>query len=50
VFLTVHDGDEYFLAAKAAGAVGYVVKSRLASDLLPAVQDGRMQRRFVEIH
>ena len=51
VFLTVHDDDEYLVAAKAAGAVGYVVKSRLASDLLPAVQEARMRRRFVsEIH
>jgi PAS domain S-box-containing protein len=44
VFLTVHDDDEYLRAAKAAGAVGYVVKSRLASDLLPAVHEARVRR------
>jgi PAS domain S-box-containing protein len=46
VFLTVHDDEEFFLAAKAAGAVGYVVKSRLASDLLPAVHEARVPRRL----
>src|SRR4029453_4767241 len=33
VFLTVHDEDEIVSAARAAGGIGYVVKSRLASDL-----------------
>jgi PAS domain S-box-containing protein len=37
VLLSVHDDEEYLQAARGAGAVGYVVKSRLASDLLPAV-------------
>jgi PAS domain S-box-containing protein len=46
VFLSVHEGDEYLLAARAAGAVGYVVKSRLASDLLPAVHDAQVRRRL----
>ena len=31
VFLTVHDDEDIMLAAKAAGAVGYVVKPRLCS-------------------
>jgi signal transduction histidine kinase/ActR/RegA family two-component response regulator len=38
VFLTAHDDDAYERAAQALGAAGYVLKSRLASDLLPAVQ------------
>jgi CheY-like chemotaxis protein len=46
VFLTVHDDDDYLQAARAAGAVGYVVKSRLASDLLPAVHEARVRRRL----
>jgi DNA-binding NarL/FixJ family response regulator len=37
VFLTVHDDADYARAAIAAGAHGYVVKSRLAADLLPAL-------------
>ena len=33
VFLTVHEEEELILAAKNAGGLGYVVKTRLASDL-----------------
>jgi len=47
VFLTVHDGDEFLCAARAAGGVGYVVKPRLASDLAPAVQEARAGRAYV---
>jgi DNA-binding NarL/FixJ family response regulator len=47
VFLTVHDDQEFVLAARAAGALGYVVKSRLASDLLHAVREARAGRPFV---
>lgn len=47
VFLTVHDDPELVDAARAAGAIGYVVKARLASDLLPAVQEARAHRPFV---
>jgi DNA-binding NarL/FixJ family response regulator len=39
VFLTVHDEEEFRLAARAAGAVGYVVKPRLAADLMRAVRE-----------
>jgi CheY-like chemotaxis protein len=41
VFLTVHDDDEFMQAAKAVGGLGYVVKPKLASDLLFAVRDAR---------
>jgi DNA-binding NarL/FixJ family response regulator len=47
VFLTVHDEEEFFLAAKAAGAIGYVVKTRLVSDLKVAVREVRAGRPFV---
>ena len=46
VFLTVHDEEEVILAAKAAGASGYVVKSRLVSDLLVAVREVRAGGSF----
>jgi signal transduction histidine kinase/ActR/RegA family two-component response regulator len=46
VFLTAHDDDAYERAAQALGAAGYVLKSRLASDLLPAVQGARGRQRF----
>ena len=50
VFLTVHDGEEFILAAKAAGGIGYVVKPRLSSDLMLAVREARAGRPFVSAH
>jgi DNA-binding NarL/FixJ family response regulator len=47
VFLTVHDQDDFVLAARAAGALGYVLKTRLASDLLLAVKEAHEGRPFV---
>jgi DNA-binding NarL/FixJ family response regulator len=47
VFLTVHDEDDFVLAAASAGGIGYVVKSRLVSDLPQAVREARAGRRFV---
>jgi len=47
VFLTVHAEDEFILAAAAAGGIGYVLKSRLVSDLPEAVREARAGRRFV---
>ena len=46
VFLTVHDEDELILAARNAGAIGYVLKSRLAADLEVAVREARAGRPF----
>src|SRR5262245_16672756 len=47
VFLTVHDEEAFVKAAMAAGATGYVVKARLASDLTLAVRDARAGRSFI---
>jgi DNA-binding NarL/FixJ family response regulator len=47
VFLTVHDEEEFVLAAKAAGGKGYVVKGRLVSDLLAAVREVQAGGSFV---
>ena len=47
IFLTVHEDEEFVRAAKAAGGIGYVVKSRLASDLTLAVSEARAGRYFV---
>ena len=46
VFLTVQEGEEFIRAARAAGGIGYVMKSRLASDLKLAVQEARDGRPF----
>jgi len=47
VFMTVHDETEFVAAAQAAGALGYVVKRRLVSDLPLAVREARAGRLFV---
>ena len=46
VFLTVHEEEELIAAAADAGAIGYVVKTRIASDLGVAVREARAGRRF----
>jgi DNA-binding NarL/FixJ family response regulator len=47
VFLTVHEDEDYIRSALATGALGYVVKHRLASDLIPAMREALAGRRFV---
>jgi DNA-binding NarL/FixJ family response regulator len=47
VFLTVHSEAELIEAAQAAGGIGYVLKARLASDLMIAVQEACCGRPFV---
>src|SRR6266576_2663690 len=47
VFLTVHCDTDYAREAFAVGANGYVVKARLASDLVPALQAVLAGKRFV---
>jgi DNA-binding NarL/FixJ family response regulator len=46
VFLSVHEDADYVRAAVAAGALGYVVKCRVASDLLPALRAAAAGREF----
>jgi DNA-binding NarL/FixJ family response regulator len=47
VFLTVHADPDYVREALAAGGSGYVVKSRLASDLIPALHAALAGEQFV---
>jgi DNA-binding NarL/FixJ family response regulator len=47
VFLTVHEDADCARAALDAGGLGYVVKARLASDLLPAIRAALADRLFV---
>lgn len=47
VFLTVHDGPEFVRACLATGALGYVVKRRLTTDLIPAIQEVLAGHRFL---
>ena len=47
VFLTIHEDADYARAALDAGGLGYVVKTRLASDLLPAIRAALADQTFV---
>lgn len=47
VFLTMHADTDYVRAALETGASGYVVKSRLATDLLPCIREVLAGRSFV---
>jgi DNA-binding NarL/FixJ family response regulator len=47
VFLTVHQDEDFVQTALGLGAQGYVVKHRLASDLLPALREVLGGRIFI---
>jgi DNA-binding NarL/FixJ family response regulator len=47
VFLTVSEDADFAREALALGAEAYVVKSRLASDLVGAISDALVERQFV---
>jgi DNA-binding NarL/FixJ family response regulator len=47
IFLTVHEESEFVRAAFDAGALGYVFKSRLSSDLRSAIEAVRAGRIFI---
>ena len=47
VFLTIHQDQDFVKTALEAGGQGYVVKSRLASDLILAVREVLAGRSFI---
>jgi DNA-binding NarL/FixJ family response regulator len=47
IFLTAHSDMDFVDACLATGALGFVMKSRVIIDLLPAVQDALAGRIFV---
>jgi DNA-binding NarL/FixJ family response regulator len=47
VVLTVHDDQDYVDAAFAAGASGYVTKSQVMTDLVPAIREALSGRTYV---
>jgi CheY-like chemotaxis protein len=47
IFLTVHSDADFVLACLATGAVGFVLKPRILSDLLHAVQEALAGRIFI---
>jgi DNA-binding NarL/FixJ family response regulator len=46
IFLTVHEDPDYVEAAFSVGALGYVLKPRFTSDLIPAIREALQGRRF----
>ena len=47
VFLTVHEDQDFVDAAFAAGASGYVTKSHITSDLVPAIREAFSGHTYV---
>jgi DNA-binding NarL/FixJ family response regulator len=47
IFLTVHEDSDYITAAMGAGGSAYVVKSRLSTDLIPAINAVLSHKIFV---
>ncbi len=47
VFLTVHEEPEYVRACFAEGGLAYVKKSRLGTDLIPAIHEALLGRTFI---
>ena len=47
VFLTVHEDSDFVAAAFSAGASGYVTKSHVATDLVPAIREVLEGHTFV---
>jgi len=49
IFLTVHEDRDYVEAAFSLGACGYVLKRRIDSDLIPALQGALEGRTFTSV-
>lgn len=47
VFLTIHASDEFVDACLAEGALGYVVKAHMKTDLIPAINAALSGQSFV---
>jgi DNA-binding NarL/FixJ family response regulator len=47
VFLTVHEDQDFVAAAFAVGASGYVTKSHLTTDLVPAIREALEGHTYV---
>jgi DNA-binding NarL/FixJ family response regulator len=47
IFLTVHEDIDFVEAARSAGALGYVLKPFLATDLVPAIRKALQGKAFV---
>jgi DNA-binding NarL/FixJ family response regulator len=50
VFLTVHSDPDFVRECLAAGALGYVVKSRMIAELVPAIREALTGHIFISDH
>ena len=47
IFLTVYDDPDFLRAALATGASGYILKSHMATELVPAIREVLAGHRFI---
>jgi DNA-binding NarL/FixJ family response regulator len=47
IFLTVHSDPDFLTSCLATGALGYVMKSRAVTDLIPAIKEVIAGRIFI---
>jgi DNA-binding NarL/FixJ family response regulator len=47
VFLTIHQDPAFVRACSAEGGLGYVTKSRLVTDLIPAIHEALSDHTFI---
>jgi DNA-binding NarL/FixJ family response regulator len=47
VFLTIHSEEEFLMACIAEGALGYVLKSRMQTHLIPAIDAALEGRTYI---
>jgi DNA-binding NarL/FixJ family response regulator len=47
VFLTIHEDSDYLRAAMQSGGSAFVIKARMASDLITAIHEALAGNRFV---
>jgi DNA-binding NarL/FixJ family response regulator len=47
IFLTVHEDADFVTAGFSAGASGYVTKSHVSTDLIPAIHEALEGRKYV---
>jgi DNA-binding NarL/FixJ family response regulator len=50
IFLTVHSDPDFVRTCLATGAFGYIVKPRVALDLIPAIRDALAGHLFISPH
>jgi DNA-binding NarL/FixJ family response regulator len=50
IFLTVHSDPDFVRSCLATGAFGYITKSRVALDLIPAIREALSGHLFISPH